>query len=184
MKPHEVFESLTRDNTAQYHQLTWGGKWSQHWVRWNSNFFWCVRKVAGWCCIFKARWPKKEFVLMLKAARLPSQESGLLTDTQKAGRGGKGGKQWKLFFGLDWQIDMNKVLSERQAEVSGRTEGDCFGLEGGSVSQCWKDVCWIHVYNWDYPEIKGRTGTEGPAGLKMSIQRGCTNLTRPVLKLF
>lgn len=30
---------------------------------------------------------------MLMAAGLPSQESGLLTDSQKTGGGGKGGKQ-------------------------------------------------------------------------------------------
>ena len=51
----------------------------------------------------------------------------------------KEGNSESSFFELDWQLDMKKVLSERQAEVSGRTEGDCCGLEGGSVSHRWKD---------------------------------------------
>lgn len=58
----------------------------------NSIFSDVLEKQQG-VVVYLIRSPKKKFVLKLKAACLPSQESGLLTDTQKTGGGGKGEKQ-------------------------------------------------------------------------------------------
>lgn len=187
------FESLTCDNASQYHQLMWGGKWSQHWVRWSREriwkqrqVLWCNGKAAGRCRISEARECGYEhlksdlyYCWRLQAFLHERLDCWKIEREQVEERK----EQWKPFFQPDWQVGMNKVLSEGQAEVSGRTEGDCCGLERGSVSHRWKDGSWIHVYKWDYPQIRDGNGAEGLAGFKISGQRGRTNLTTAVLKL-